>query len=136
VQYLTSNLRGVGVPVHSLSGTLPGAERLRRMEAFRQHGGILVTTDVVLTGATFAYVEQCINYDLPRSALEFEQRAGRFLRLGRETEFQMVVLLDETRGFQWEEEVLKSFEDWILPRKHAQQVDLGARRSRRSRKHL
>ena len=111
VQYLGSSLQELGQPVWSNTGALGAVERMARIESFRQNGGILITTDAASEGATLEYVDECINYDLPINQQAFDQRWGRFLRLGRKRDFRMLVLKDESKTLLWEDEVFNTFAD-------------------------
>lgn len=110
VQYLSSSLQELGQPVWSITGSLKAVERMDSIESFREEGGILITTDVASEGVTLEYVDECINYDLPTNPQAFEQRWGRFIRLGRKSEFRMIVLRDESKALQWEEVLLRILE--------------------------
>jgi len=110
VQYLSSSLQELGQPVWSITGSLKAVERMDSIESFREEGGILITTDVAPEGVTLEYVDECINYDLPTNPQAFEQRWGRFIRLGRKSEFRMIVIRDESKALQWEEALLKILE--------------------------
>lgn len=110
VEYLSSNLREVAGEVYSLTSSLNLTDRQDRTKAFRENGGILITTDAASTGVNLEYVDECINYDLPLNTLVFEQRWGRFLRFGREREFRMVILIDESKALKSEEEFFKTLE--------------------------
>jgi len=113
-QYLLSSLRDLKKPLHMMTGILELAERQSVIENFRENGGILITTDASLTGIGLEFVDKCINYDLPANPNIFEQRWGRFLRLGRISNFEMVVLRDESYSLPWEEKLAKTIEDTLL----------------------
>jgi len=110
VQYLSSSLQELGQPVWSITGSLKAVERMDSIESFREEGGILITTDVAPEGVTLEYVDECINYDLPTNPQAFQQRWGRFIRLGRKSEFRMIVIRDGSKALQWEEALLKILE--------------------------
>jgi len=65
------------------------------LDNFHKKGGILISTDVSREGTDLKFVDQCINYDLPRSEIAMEMRWARFNRIGREKPFKMLVLKDE-----------------------------------------
>ena len=113
-QYLSSNLRDLKQSLYMMTGILELAERQNVIEDFRENGGILITTDASLTGIELEFVDKCINYDLPANPNIFEQRWGRFLRLGRISNFEMVVLRDESNSLPWEEKLAKTIEDTLL----------------------
>ena len=108
VQYLSSSLQDLGEPVWPMTGTLKASERADSFESFRQEGGVLITTDVSSEGVPLEYVDECINYDLPINPHVFEQRWGRFLRLGRKGEFRMIFLRDQSKALLWEENLINT----------------------------
>jgi len=108
VQYLRESMREIAVPVYLLTGALEPIERLNSLKAFRENGGILIATDAASEGTTLEYVDQCISYDLPPNMDAFEQRWGRFLRIGQKPEFRMVVLIDQSRSLRWEGELIEN----------------------------
>jgi superfamily II DNA/RNA helicase len=93
-----------------LTGSLQSNDIKERISSFKGNAGILIITDVALEGITLEFVDECINYDLPLNPLKFEQRWGRLLRAGRESEFRMVVLRDLSKSLRWEEELLNKLE--------------------------
>jgi superfamily II DNA or RNA helicase len=121
VQYLSSILQELGQRVWSITGALKAVELMDSIESFRQEGGILITTDVASEGVTLEYVDECINYDLPVTQQVFEQRYGRFLRLGRKSDFRMVFLIDQSKALVWEGEVLKTLEYIVSSEEHARE---------------
>ena len=114
VEYLSSSVQDLGMPVYSLTSALELVERMRKLETFRKNGGVLFLTEVASEGLSLQYVEECINYDLPTDPRMFEQRWGRFIRFGRKTEFKMVVFIDQSKALFWEEEQLKALKDIAL----------------------
>ncbi len=110
VQYLTSSLEDLGIPLFALTGAVDPETLPQRLDQFRENGGILITTDVAalenIGGVALGYVDQCVNYDLPERPEIFEQRWGRFLRIERTTDFEMVLLRDTLESLAWEEHIL------------------------------
>ena len=113
VHYISSNLQEIEKPVFTITGSLELNEIKDNIELFRKNGGILITTDIVIRGETFEYVDECINYDFPIDINNFEQRWGRFFRVSRKGEFRMVVLRDQTKAFKWEDDLIKKIESTI-----------------------
>lgn len=74
-------------------------------------GKIHVAAVIALEGAALEYVDECISYDLPLNPNVFEQRWVRFLRVGRKSEFRMVILKDQSKALPWEEELSKVLEN-------------------------
>ena len=114
INYLSINLQDFEKPVYSLTGSLDPDTRCNMINRFQETGGILITSDVASEGVTLHYVDECINYDLSLTPDRFEQRWGRFLRVGRKTEFKMVILRDLSKSFTWEEDLLKRIETSLL----------------------
>lgn len=108
VRYLSSSLQDLGVPVYSLTNTMEAIERKDKIEGFRKVGGVLNATDIALEGISLEYVDECINFDLPLNKLEFEQRWGRFLRMGRKGGFRMYILKDKSQSLPWEDNLSKN----------------------------
>jgi len=108
MDYLASSLQELEeTPIYRLTGALSPIERESQFQLYRASGGILITTDVSQEGISLQFVEECINYDLPMNPLLFEQRWGRFHRLGRKDNFRMLSLKDESKSLQWEESIFK-----------------------------
>jgi ERCC4-related helicase len=111
VQYLTSSLEDIGIPMFSISSAIDWQMRKSKVDEFRKKGGILLTTDIaadeITGGIALGYVDECINYDLPVDQKKFEQRWGRFLRISRKTDFNMTLLKDTAKSLKWEDTVLK-----------------------------
>jgi len=107
VQYLSSGVQDLGIPVYSLTSSLEPVKRMHRIETFRKNGGVLLLTDAASEGLVLENVDECINYDLPPDPHMFEQRWGRFIRFGRKARFRMVVFIDQSKALFWEEKQLK-----------------------------
>ncbi len=114
VQYVASSLVDLDIPLFLLTSDVDAETRKHKVEAFRENGGILLTTDVAaeegVGGFALDYVDECLNYDLPESPDKFEQRRGRFDRYGRTTDFEMVWLRDRSKSLAWEERTLQLLE--------------------------
>jgi len=104
--YLYTSLNTLGVPVLYVNGAIDAFSRSRIFKEFQKSAGIVIVTDVALEGINLHFVSECINFDLPAEYSRFEQRWGRFLRIGRETPFQMFVLQDQGMSLDWEERIL------------------------------
>lgn len=108
LQYINSSIQSLGIPMYLLTGALDLVDRMQNVETFRKTGGILLITDSASEGLVLKNVDECINYDLPSDSSMFEQRWGRFIRLGRKAEFGMTVFVDRSKALLWEEEQLKA----------------------------
>ena len=73
-----------GVHVDSLHASQSHAAREKAVEKFRQgKTWVLIATDLVARGLDFAGVETVINFDFPRSTIDYVHRVGRTGRAGR-----------------------------------------------------
>jgi superfamily II DNA/RNA helicase len=99
--------------VYILTGSLNVDERANNLNLFRQNGGILISTDALLEGVSLEFVDESINYDLPIDPTKLEQRWGRFLRIGRKSEFRMVFMRDKSKSLIWEEKLFDKLKDTI-----------------------
>lgn len=72
-----------GVPVERFHGGMSGEERRGAVEAFRRHGGVLVSTEAGGEGQNWQFCSAVMNYDLPWNPMRVEQRIGRVHRLGQ-----------------------------------------------------
>jgi len=96
--YLQTKLGEMGLKAYVLHGSMSLDERVRNVQEFRQHGGILLaTTAMGATGLNLPQVESLILYDLPRSPLILEQIYGRFQRFGRTVPLKLSVLYDSDK---------------------------------------
>jgi len=113
IRYLSSSLstQDVETKISALTAALEPSYRRDILQEFREKGGILIATDIALEGAALEYVDECISYDLPLNPNVFEQRWVRFLRVGRKSEFRMVILKDQSKALPWEEELSKVLEN-------------------------
>lgn len=111
VNYISSSLQDLKKPVFTITGSLEFNEIKDKIKLFRKKGGILITTDAVIRSETFEYVDECINYDFPKDINTFEQRWGRFFRVGRKGKFKMVILRDKTKVFEWENNLINKIKD-------------------------
>lgn len=58
-------------------------ERLKTVESFRIHGGVMVATDVFARGIDIPHLQWVLNFDLPPEADYYLHRSGRVGRAGR-----------------------------------------------------
>jgi len=113
LHYLGSGLQEISKPLYVMSSASQLTERQTVLNAFRGDGGILIMTDAALVGVSLEFVHKCVNYDLPADKHVFEQRWGRFLRSGRHSEFEMIIMKDEANLLPWEEELTRSVEETL-----------------------
>lgn len=102
MEYIASGVEGLGAAVYQLHGGLPIEERSELFNAFRNHGGILVTTSAS-EGVSLNFVGAVVHYDLPFSVAAFAAREGRYHRYGRRQPCTAYFLKDETGALPIEE---------------------------------
>jgi len=80
---LATKLRRDGVPAIALHGKLDQDERILALRNFaRGNVGVLIATDIAARGLDIAGIHTVVNFDLPRSTLDYTQRIGRTGRAG------------------------------------------------------
>jgi superfamily II DNA/RNA helicase len=81
--HVSSKLRRAGVRALSFHGGLEQSERSRVLADFeRSNLQVLVATDLAARGIDLAQLPAVVNYDLPRSAVDYTHRIGRTGRAG------------------------------------------------------
>jgi superfamily II DNA/RNA helicase len=84
-EHVTEKLRKAGIKAIELHGKLDQDARMRRLaDLKRGKCRVLLTTDVASRGIDIAGLPVVINYDLPRSTVDFVHRVGRTGRAGRQ----------------------------------------------------
>ncbi|MDS0300934.1 DEAD/DEAH box helicase [Halogeometricum sp. S1BR25-6] len=68
---------------HAFHGGLSSSEKEAVIDAFREEGGILVSTDAMNEGRNLQFCNVMVNYDLPWNPMKVEQRIGRIHRIGQ-----------------------------------------------------
>lgn len=74
------------IPVYSYHGSLTTTERYEMREAFKEDGGIFLTTEAGAESINLQHCNVLINFDIPWNPARLEQRSGRIQRLGQEAE--------------------------------------------------
>ena len=72
-----------GLIVHELHGGMTGEQRRRSILAFRDQGGVFVSTKAGTEGLNLQFSNVLVNFDLPWNPMQVEQRIGRIHRLGQ-----------------------------------------------------
>lgn len=81
--HLVSKLRATGTTAAALHGDLAQGARTRGLADFKAGSvQVLVATDVAARGLDIAGLPFVVNYDLPRSAVDYVHRVGRTGRAG------------------------------------------------------
>ena len=83
VDFVSKNLRNLGINAQAIHGGLSQNNRSRVLEQFTGKGvGVLVCTDIAARGLDIAGVSHVYNYDLPTSSNDYIHRIGRTARAG------------------------------------------------------
>ncbi|MCC8619857.1 DEAD/DEAH box helicase [Xanthomonas vesicatoria] len=80
---VAEKLGKTGINAQPLHGELSQGRRARTLQAFKQHEvQVLVATDLAGRGIDIDALPAVINYDLPRSTVDYTHRIGRTARAG------------------------------------------------------
>lgn len=81
--HLVSKLHATGFTASALHGDLTQGARTRGLAEFKARAvQVLVATDLAARGLDIAELPFVVNYDLPRSAVDYQHRVGRTGRAG------------------------------------------------------
>ncbi|MBK6461451.1 MAG: DEAD/DEAH box helicase [Myxococcales bacterium] len=81
--HVAEKLRRASVTAAALHGDLSQGSRTNALEDFKEHRvQVLVATDLAGRGLDVVALPAVVNYDLPRSAVEYVHRIGRTARAG------------------------------------------------------
>lgn len=81
--HVADKLRRHGIPALSFHGDLSQGARTRVLADFKNsHTQVLVATDLAARGLDIVQLPVVLNYDLPRSAIDYTHRIGRTGRAG------------------------------------------------------
>lgn len=85
LKYLKQRMDELGIPVFTISGSVPQEERNKILDAFQfgQETNILISSEVGSEGLDFQFCDCIVNYDLPWNPMKVEQRIGRLDRYGQ-----------------------------------------------------
>lgn len=92
---LVRALAFAGFECHAFHGGLSNDQKEDVIRAFRQKGGVLVSTESGGEGMNLQFCRTVINYDLPWNPMRVEQRIGRVHRLGQERTVQVINMVSE-----------------------------------------
>ena len=82
-EHVAEKLRRLGLPAAALHGELSQGARTAALAEFKAGKlAVLVATDVAARGIDIAGLPAVVNYDLPRSAVDYLHRVGRTGRAG------------------------------------------------------
>ena len=82
-EIVADKLRKAGIDAEPFHGELSQGKRLQVLRDFKSKGlQVVVATDVAARGIDIAQLPLVVNYDLPRSAVDYTHRIGRTGRAG------------------------------------------------------
>ncbi len=100
VDTLNRNLYKQGIKSQALHGGLTQNRREQVMQEFRdQKLDVLVASDVAARGLDIKNVNLIINYDIPKTSLEYVHRIGRTARAGKEGRVISLLSTDDYGNF-------------------------------------
>lgn len=124
-EHIADKLLQKGIKAAALHGELSQAARMKALADFKQSQlRVLVATDVAARGIHIDELPAVINYDLPRSAVDYIHRIGRTGRAGeRGTAISFVSadteahfrLIEKRHGFRLPRECIPGFEPAETP---------------------
>jgi superfamily II DNA or RNA helicase len=92
LDFLAATLAEAGVASERMDGGVPARLRREVMERAREHGSVLLSTDVGSEGLNLQFCRRIVNFDLPWNPMRIEQRIGRVHRIGQEHPVDVVNL--------------------------------------------
>lgn len=100
-EHVADKLRRAGFEAQSFHGDLSQGARTKALVDFRSGAlRVLVATDMAARGIHIEGLPVVVNYDLPRSAVDYVHRIGRTARAGAEGLAVSFVSVDTERHFQ------------------------------------
>jgi ATP-dependent RNA helicase DeaD len=101
VDFVDDNLKRQNIKSQALHGGITQARRNQIMDEF--HGGkldVLVASDVAARGLDIKNVNLIINYDIPRTSVEYIHRIGRTARAGSEGKVISLLSREDHNNFR------------------------------------
>ena len=83
LKYIVEKLAPYNLKIVEFVGGLTREEKTRRIDSFRNHSQIMISTETGAEGLNFQFCNVLINYDLPWNPMSVEQRIGRLDRIGQ-----------------------------------------------------
>jgi ATP-dependent RNA helicase RhlE len=82
-EHIAEKLRRAGIPAAAFHGKLSQGARTKALADFKaSRARVLIATDVAARGIDIAQLPAVVNYDLPRSTVDYTHRIGRTARAG------------------------------------------------------
>lgn len=81
--YLAELLKGMGLSVVSINGSMELGERQKALVDFKQRAQVMIATDAAGESLNMQFCHVVFNYDLPWNPMSIEQRIGRVDRIGQ-----------------------------------------------------
>lgn len=125
-EHVADKLRRAGIAAAALHGDLAQATRTQALADFKaERLQVLVATDLAARGIDIVQLPAVVNYDLPRSAVDYTHRIGRTGRageagvaisfVGADTDVHFR-LIEKRHRLRLEREVLPGFEPTDVPK--------------------
>jgi len=119
-EHIAEKLRRAGIQAAAFHGRLSQGARIKALADFKaSRARVLIATDVAARGIDIAQLPAVVNYDLPRSTVDYTHRIGRtgragesgvavsFVTTGVEAHFR---LIEKRHGIHLLREVIAGFE--------------------------
>lgn len=82
-EYLAELLKGMGLSVVCINGSMELSERQKALTQFKQEAQVMIATDAAGESLNMQFCHIVFNYDLPWNPMSIEQRIGRVDRIGQ-----------------------------------------------------
>ena len=92
LEFLAAFLAQAGIAREKVDGNVPAPLRNEAIARIRQHGGVLLASDVGAEGLNLQFCRRIVNFDLPWNPMRIEQRIGRVHRIGQDHPVDVVNL--------------------------------------------
>ena len=92
LSFTADDLRRRGIEVILFHGGMTAGQKEAAIDAFRNGGRTLLTTEVGGEGRNLQFCHRMVNFDLPWNPMRIEQRIGRIHRIGQQHETEILNL--------------------------------------------
>jgi SNF2 family DNA or RNA helicase len=90
LDFLAAALGRAAIAHERIDGNIPAPLRHQAISRLREHGGVLLSTDVGAEGLNLQFCQRIVNFDLPWDPTRIEQRIGRVHRIGQDHRVEIV----------------------------------------------